>query len=190
MNKEYNFVAISGSLRKDSYNTMVLKTIQKLTPENVHVEQLLIDDLPFYNSDIHEKEVPVSVQTLNVRIKSADAVIIVTPEYNYSISGVLKNAIDFVSRSPEKPFDMKPVGIMGATIGMLGTTKAQFQLRQMMVPLNAYVMNRPEIAISQVNTKFDNAGNLTDDKTKELIEKFLLSLKAFSDIFKYNTELK
>ncbi|MDD5362014.1 MAG: NAD(P)H-dependent oxidoreductase [Ignavibacteria bacterium] len=183
MEKKYNFAAISGSLRKGSYNTMVLKAAQKLAPENITIEQLSIDEVPYYNFDLHEKQFPDAVEMLNDKIKAADAVILVTPEYNYSVSGVLKNAIDFFSRSPKKPFDMKPVGLMGATPGMMGTVRAQYQLRQMMIPLNAYVMNRPEIMISQAHTKFDEEGNLIDIKTTEFIENFIASLAAFSDIF-------
>jgi chromate reductase, NAD(P)H dehydrogenase (quinone) len=186
MKKRYHFAAISGSLRKGSYNTMVLKAAQKLAPENITIERLSIEEVPFYNFDLHEKQFPDAVEMLNDKIKAADAVILVTPEYNYSVSGVLKNVIDFFSRSPKKPFDMKPVGLMGATPGMLGTTRAQYQLRQIMIPLNAYVMNRPEIMISQVNMKFDAEGNLTDDKTKELISNYINSLAAFSDLFQKN----
>jgi len=180
MKEKYNFVAISGSLRAGSYNTMVLKALQKLAPSTISIEHLSIADVPLYNADIHEKQFPGVVDTLCDAIKAADAVIMVTPEYNYSVPGVLKNAIDIISRSPKKPFDMKAVGIMGASPGLLGTARAQYHLRQSMVFLNAYVMNKPEIMIAQVNTKFDEAGNLTDEKTKEFISKFIISLAEFS----------
>ncbi|MGA2822690.1 MAG: NADPH-dependent FMN reductase [Bacteroidales bacterium] len=183
MKDKYRFVAISGSLRKGSYNTMALKAAQKITPGNIIIEHLSIADVPFYNFDLHEKRFPDRVEKLNDAIKAADAVIFVTPEYNYSIPGVLKNAIDIISRSPKKPFDMKPVGIMGASPGLLGTVRAQYHLRQMMVFLNAYVMNKPEIMIAQANTKFDEKGDLKDKKTKEFISQFILSLAAFCDIF-------
>jgi len=184
MKDKYHFVAISGSLRKGSYNTMALKAAQKVAPGNMIIEQLSIADVPFYNFDLHEKQFPDLVEKLIDAIKAADAVIFVTPEYNYSIPGVLKNAIDIISRSPKKPFDMKPVGIMGASTGLLGTARAQYHLRQTMVFLNSYVMNKPEIMIAQANTKFDEAGNLKDEKTKEMITQFILSLTAFSDLFK------
>ena len=184
MNKEYNFAAISGSLRKGSFNTMVVRTLQKLAPSNIHIEHLSIAEVPFYNFDLHGKQFPEAVEVLNDKIVSADAVILVTPEYNYSVPGVLKNMIDIVSRSPKKPFNMKPVGILGATPGLLGTTRAQYHLRQIMVAMNAYVMNKPEIMISQANVKFDNEGNLQDEKTKQYLENFIASLAAFSDVFK------
>jgi chromate reductase len=179
--KKYNFVAISGSLRKNSYNTMVLRAAQKLAPEYISIEQLSIADVPLYNADLYLDHFPPAVDKLAEAIKTSDAVIIVTPEYNYSIPGVLKNAIDFLSRSPKKPFEMKAVGIMGSSPGMLGSARAQYHLRQVMVYLNAYVMNRPEVFISQVNTKFNQTGELIDDKTAGQIHKFIESLAEFSE---------
>lgn len=179
--KTYNFVAISGSLRKGSYNTMVLKTLQKIAPKHIKIKQLLIDDVPFYNSDLHEKKFPANVEKLNDAIKKADAIIFVTPEYNYSVPGVLKNALDMFSRSPKKPFNLKPVGIMGASPGVLGTARAQYHLRQIMVFLNAYTMNQPEIMIGKVNEKFNADEQLTDKETSDLLLKFLEALADFSD---------
>jgi chromate reductase len=184
MKEQYHFVAISGSLRKGSYNTMTLKAVQKIAPENIVIEHLLIDEVPFYNFDLHEIQFPDVVEKLNDAVKAADAVILVTPEYNYSVPPALKNVIDFMSRSPKKPFDMKAVGIMGASPGLLGTSRAQYHLRQIMVSLNAYVMTKPEIMISQVNTKFDEAGNLTDKKTGEHILRFIESLVTLSNTLK------
>lgn len=180
MKTPLKFVAISGSLRKGSFNTMALKALQKLSPEHILIEHLSISEVPFYNFDLHEKEMPAVVETLNDKILAADAVIIVTPEYNYSIPGVLKNALDFISRSPRKPFNMKPVGIMGASTGILGSARAQYHLRQVMVFLNAYVMNKPEVMITYANTKFDESGNLTDMNTKDLMVSFINSLAEFS----------
>ncbi len=188
MEKLYHFVAISGSLRKGSYNTMVLKAAQKLAPINVVIEQLCIDKVPIYNFDLHGQYFPDEVEKLNDAVKAADAVIFITPEYNYSIPGVLKNVIDFFSRSPKKPFDKKPVGIMTASPGLLGGVRAQYHLRQILVAVNAYVMNQPEIVIGQVSTKFDEAGNLTDEKTKEFISKFITSLAAFSERIKQGAQ--
>jgi chromate reductase, NAD(P)H dehydrogenase (quinone) len=192
MDNRYHFAAISGSLREASLNTMALKAVQRLAPDNIEIEQLSISEVPFYNFDLHEKRIPDAVEILNDKILKADAVIIVTPEYNYSVSGVLKNAIDFVSRSPKKPFNMKPVGIMGATPGMFGTVRAQYHLRQIMTALNAQVMNKPEVLIAQANSKFDADGNLIDEKTKELIKNFIASLAAYSDILsqKFVEELR
>lgn len=183
MKANYHFVAISGSLRKGSYNTMVLKTLQKLAPANITIEHLSIAEVPIYIADVYEGKFPESVEKLVDAIKAADAVIFVSPEYNYSIPGGLKNAIDFISRSPKKPFAFKAVGIMGASPGLLGTARMQYHLRQVMVFVNAYVMNQPEVMISQADKKFDPDGNLTDEKTQGFLVKFLESLAQFSERF-------
>lgn len=181
MKENYNFVAISGSLRCGSYNTMALRALIKLAPRNIHVEELSIAEIPIYNYDLYEKQFPAAVEIAIDKIKAADAVIIISPEYNYSIPGPLKNAIDIISRSPKKPFELKAVGIMGASPGMLGTARAQYHLRQVMVFLNAYVMNKPEIMIAAANTKFDQLGNLIDEKTATIMLNFVQSLAEFSD---------
>jgi len=183
MKDNYHFAAISGSLRKESYNTLVLKTAQKIAPENIFVEHLYIDDVPMYNFNLHEKVYPESVEKLCTSIKTADALIIVTPEYNYSIPGVLKNVIDFLSKHPLKPFNKKVVGIISASPSLLGGVRAQYHLRQILVAVNAMTMNIPEIVITEVNKKFDEAGNLTDEKTVDFISRFILSLATFSDVW-------
>jgi chromate reductase, NAD(P)H dehydrogenase (quinone) len=179
MKKQYHFVAISGSLRKDSYNSMVLRVMQKIAPDNILIEQLSISEVPFYNLDLHEPQFPDVIEKLNDAIKAADAVLFVSPEYNYSVPGLLKNTIDFISRSPKKPFERKPIGILGASTGLFGTARMQYHLRQIMVNLNAFVMNKPEVMIRQVNTKFDESGNLTDEITKDHLQKFMESLADF-----------
>ncbi|MDZ4667128.1 MAG: NADPH-dependent FMN reductase [bacterium] len=179
MKENLHIVAISGSLRKGSYNTMVLKDIQKLASEHIVIEQLSIADVPMYNFDFHEKIFPESIEKISMAIKSADALIIVTPEYNYSIPGVLKNVIDFLSKHPLKPIDKKAVGIISASPSLLGGVRAQFHLRQILVAANAMTMNIPEVVITQVNTKFDEEGNLTDEKTREFLKKFIHALAQF-----------
>ncbi len=181
MKNTLQFVAISGSLRKGSYNTMALKAAQKLAPLSVTIQQLSIDGLPLYNFDLHSPQQPAIVEELSQAINAADALIFVTPEYNYSIPGVLKNVIDFLSKHPAKPFDNKPVGIMSASPGTLGGVRAQYHLRQIMVAVNAVVLNQPEIMIAQANTKFDEHGNLIDTNTKEFISKFILSLEMLTN---------
>lgn len=180
MKDHYHFVAISGSLRKKSYNTMVIKSAQKLAPTNIVIEHISIADVPMFNFDLHEKACPESVEKLYSAIKAADAIIIVTPEYNYSIPGVLKNAIDFLSKHPLQPFNKKAVGIISASPSLLGGVRAQYHLRQILVALNAKTMNVPEVVITQVDTKFDESGNLTDEKTIDFIKKFIDSLADFS----------
>lgn len=187
MKNNYHFVAISGSLRKESYNTMVLKKVQKLAPENIIIEQIPINDVPIYNFDLYQKIYPESVEIISNSIKTADAVIIITPEYNYSIPGVLKNVIDFLSKHPTKPFDKKAVGIISASPSLLGGVRAQYHLRQILVAVNAMTMNVPEVVITNVNTKFDETGNLIDEQTTTFLKKFIDSLADFATLLKNTT---
>jgi chromate reductase len=183
MNSNYHFVAISGSLRKESYNTKVLKVVQKLAPEHIVIEQISIVDVPMYNFDLHEKFYPEPIEKLCSAIKNADAIIIVTPEYNYSIPGALKNVIDFLSKHPATPFDKKAVGIISASPSLLGGVRAQYHLRQILVAVNAMTMNIPEVVITEVNKKFDETGNINDEKTKDFLKKFIEALAVHSSIF-------
>ncbi len=164
---------------------MVLKAAQKLSPPNIVIEHISIADVPMYNFDLHEKIFPEAVEKLSTAIKNADALIIVTPEYNYSIPGVLKNTIDFLSKHKEKSFDKKAVGIISASPSLLGGVRAQYHLRQILVAVNAMVMNIPEVVITQVNTKFDETENLTDEKTTEFLNKFIDALADFVTILKH-----
>ncbi len=190
MKDNYHFVAISGSLRNKSYNTMVLKAAQKLVPANIDIEQISIADVPMYNFDLHEKFYPELVEKICTAIKTADALIIVTPEYNYSIPGALKNVIDFLSKHTTKPFDKKAVGIVSGSPSLLGGVRAQYHLRQILVAVNAMTMNIPEVVITEVNTKFDEAGNLTDEKTKEFLKKFIEALAVHSSILNSEVLIK
>ncbi len=183
MSDNINILGISGSLRKGSYNTLSLVAAQKLAPKNITITLCDISAIPLYNEDVRDKGVPSSVNDFRDSIKKADAIIIATPEYNYSIPGVLKNAIDWASRPPEQPFEAKPIGIIGASMGMLGTARAQYHLRQCFVFMNAYIMNKPEVMIGGAHTKFDQDGNLTDDKTQEVIKKFLEELVSWTKKF-------
>jgi chromate reductase len=168
-----HIVGISGSLREKSYNTGALRAALELLPEGVTLERVDIGDLPLYDDDVRLQGYPPAVQRLREHLAAADGVLIVTPEYNYSVPGVLKNAIDWASRPPNQPFDGKPVAVMGASPGMLGTARAQYHLRQMFVFLNAYMLNRPEVMIAQAASKFDDAGNLTDAPTRDFLIAFL-----------------
>jgi len=178
--KQFHVIAISGSLRHGSYNTMALKAAQKLAPANITIEHESISDIPFYNADLHSDGFPDSVERLVTKIKAADGVLFVSPEYNYSIPGALKNAIDILSRHPNKPFDNKAVAIMGASMGPLGTARMQYHLRQVMVYLNAYAVNRPEVMIAAAQNKFDEDGNLTDETATKLIPQLLTALTELS----------
>ncbi|MBN9561472.1 MAG: NAD(P)H-dependent oxidoreductase [Alphaproteobacteria bacterium] len=173
-------LGISGSLRKGSYNTATLRAAGELAPSGVTLETFDIAPIPLYNEDVRAQGFPSPVEDFRARIKAADAILIVTPEYNYSIPGVLKNAIDWASRPPEQPFDGKPIALMGASIGALGTARAQYHLRQSFVFMNGLVLNRPEVMISAAGTRFDSQGKLTDEKSRELITALLTGLRDWT----------
>jgi chromate reductase, NAD(P)H dehydrogenase (quinone) len=168
-------LAISGSLRKDSYNSSLLKAAEELKPENMEIEIFDIGGIPLYSDDLKSEGFPEKVKILADKISSADGILIATPEYNYSVPGVLKNAIDWVSRVAPQPFNEKPAAIFGASSGMLGTVRAQLHLRQIAVFVNMIVMNKPEIYVNFARDKFDTNGKLTDEKTRDVINKFLIS---------------
>jgi chromate reductase len=176
-----NVIGISGSLRKGSFNTAALRAAQGLAPEGMTIEVAQIGDLPLYNDDVRAAGFPPPAERLRAQLAAADAILLVTPEYNYSISGVLKNAIDWASRPPNQPFEAKPVAIMGASPGLFGSARAQYHLRQMLIFLNAMPLNRPEVMIGQAQNKFDADGNLTDEPTREFIRKLLVALRDWTE---------
>jgi chromate reductase len=172
-----NVLGISGSLREGSYNTMALRAAQKLAPQGMRIELAPLDDIPMYNDDVRSQGFPAPVQALKDKVRAADAVLLVTPEYNFSIPGVLKNALDWLSRPPEPPFDGKPVALMGASPGPVGTARVQYHLRQVLVFMNTFTVNKPEVFISHAQTKFNAEGELTDETTAKFITDLLLSLR-------------
>ncbi len=174
-----HILGIAGSLRRGSFNAATLRAAQELAPDGMRIETFDIAPVPMYNEDVREQGYPAPVEALRAKIKAADGVLVVTPEYNYSIPGVLKNAIDWASRPPEQPFDGKPIGIMGASGGVLGTARAQYHLRQSFVFLNGLVMNRPEVMIPQAQNKFDADGKLTDAQTRDFIKAHLVAFNAW-----------
>ncbi|MCE1186174.1 MAG: NAD(P)H-dependent oxidoreductase [Rhodocyclales bacterium] len=173
-------VVLIGSLRKGSYNRMVANTLAELAPEGMDIALLpALGDIPLYDSDLQAEAFPPAVLNLGARLRGADGVVIVTPEYNYSVPGVLKNAIDWVSRLPEQPLAGKPLAIQTASMGILGGARAQYHLRQILVFLDAVVLNKPEVMIGAVHTKVDeSAGTLQDEATRAFIAKQLEALNA------------
>jgi chromate reductase len=169
-------LGISGSLRKGSYNTAALRAAQELAPSGMRVRIRTLEDIPPYNDDVYTQGYPDSVQALRTEIADADALLVATPEYNTSIPGVLKNAIDWVSRPPEQPFAGKPIAIVGATPGRLGTARAQSHLRQCFVSLNGLVLNRPEVMVAGAGSIFDDSSRLIDESTREYIARLLDAL--------------
>jgi chromate reductase len=162
-----NVLGISGSLRKGSLNLKALKAAGGLLPAGCAFQIADISGVPVYDNDVYDKGFPPAVETLRAQVSAADALLIATPEYNYSIPGVLKNAIDWVSRPPDQPFAGKPVALLGASPGGSGTMRAQYHLRQVFVFLDMKPVNKPEVFIPGAAGKFDEAGALTDERTAE-----------------------
>lgn len=168
-----NIVAISGSLRKDSFNTMLLRSLLELAPAGMHITIADISALPLYDQDA-EASFPATAQALKDMIAAADGVIIATPEYNRSIPGVLKNAIDWASRPYSKnPFAGKQILLMGVSTGRIGTALAQAHLKQILSYLDARVVGQPELYLGPAKELFSDEGNLAEESTKDLLVKAL-----------------
>src|SRR5579864_4186539 len=173
-------LGICGSLRKASYNSAALRTAVALKPAGMSVTVADISQIPPYNEDVRAQGFPAPVETLRRQIAAADALLFACPEYNYSMSGVLKNAIDWASRPPDQPFAGKPCAILGAAAGMAGSARAQMHLRQSCVFLDMHPLNKPEVLIFQAQNKFDVDGKLTDDVAKNLIRDVMVNLAAWA----------
>src|SRR5437899_11185248 len=169
MSNPIRILGIAGSLRRGSYNRAALRAATELVPEGAILETVELDGIPVFNQD-EEQNPPAQVTEFKSRIRKADAILFVTPEYNYSVSGVLKNAIDWASRPyGDSAWNGKPVAIMGASPGVQGSARAQYHLRQTFVFLNMYAVNQPEVMIGNAAQRFDEQGNLKDDTSKQLI---------------------
>jgi chromate reductase len=179
MNK-FKILGISGSLRKESYNLSLLKAAAKLLPPDVELEIITLENLPLYNQDT-ENIINPAVDNFKKKIEEADAILFSSPEYNYSIPGVLKNAIDVASRPWGKnSWTGKPAAIMGASVGALGTSRMQYHLRQVMVFLDMHPLNKPEVMVMTAQEKINESGEVTDEKTKEKISELIVALVAWT----------
>ena len=175
-----HFVGISGSLRMGSYNSMLLRAAYQVLPEGVTMQIVSIGDLPLYCSDLDlpaATERPAVVNAFREALAAANGLVIVSPEYNYSIPGGLKNAIDWASRGTDSPLLRKPVAVMGASPGGFGTVRMQLALLPVFLFLDMKPVYKPEVHISQAHHKFDANGQLTDEKTREVIQQKLQALK-------------
>jgi chromate reductase len=184
MAQTYDVVAICGSLRKGSYNRMILNTLPELVPAGMTIREAPpFDTMPLYDFDLQQSGgFPDTVTALASAIAAADGVIIISPEYNYSVPGALKNAIDWVSRLPNQPFANKPVALQSAAGGLLGGARAQYHMRQIMVFLDAIVLNKPEIFVNFAKTKMDEArGVVSDEPTRDIIKQQLAGFAKFID---------
>ena len=180
MEKKVHILGFAGSLRRQSYNRAILAVASEMVPDDATFEIFELEGIPPFNQDL-ELEPPEKVRDFKARIRAADAILIATPEYNYSISGVLKNAIDWASRPyGDNAFDGKPVGLMGASVGMLGTARAQYDLRRSFIFLNMFPLNQPEVMVPFAQDKVDVNGRLTDEKTRKKIRDLLESLVALT----------
>src|SRR5271168_1934040 len=179
--KPLHFVVMVGSLRKGSFSAAIARALPALAPEGVTIEPLpSAGEFPLYNHDMQDTGFAPIVTSTAEAIRKADGVIIVTPEYNHSIPGVLKNAIDWISRLPNQPFARKPIALESSSIGLYGGVRAQLHLRHVFVYLDGRVLNKPEVIIPQVNTKIDAAtGELTDPVTRGFIADQLNAFSAF-----------
>jgi chromate reductase len=180
--KPLQFVTLLGSLRKASYNAVIARALPALAPPGVTIQPLgSVGDFPLYNADIQAEGFPAVVVAMGEAIAKADGVIIVTAEYNYSVPGVLKNALDWLSRLPAQPFAGKSTAIQSSSPGLIGGARAQYHLRQILVFLDATVMNKPEVMVGQVMTRVDaTTGELTDQATRDLIATQLKAFAAFA----------
>jgi len=179
MNSPIQILGISGSLRKGSYNTGLLYAAADLLPESMKLEIFDLSPIPLFNQD-EELDSPESVRRFKAHIAAADALLIATPEYNYSFSGVLKNALDWASRPmKETPLNGKPAAIMSAG-GRFGAVRAQLHLRQVLVHLNVLSLNRPELMVAFASEKFNADGRLTDAQTREQLKALLEALAAWT----------
>ena len=176
MDKKVKILGISGSLRKQSCNRGLLQAALEEAPSNCSLEIFNLDGIPLYNQD-EETNLPESVINLKQKVSTADAILIATPEYNYSMPGVLKNALDWGSRPyGDNAWNNKPVAIMGASPAMQGTSRAQYHLRQVFVYLNMHALNQPEIMVGSLQDSFDSKGALIDPKTRKKISELLIAL--------------
>lgn len=179
MNSDIRVLGICGSLRKASHNMAALRAAGENMPAGMTLTIVPITGIPVYNADDQASGWPQAVQQLGEAIRAADAVLIASPEYNFTIPGGLKNALDWVSRLPNQPFGQKPVALMGASAGKLGTSRMQYDLRKCLQFLDAFVLNKPEVFIGGAAECFDSAGVLTHAGTRAVLTDQMLALHGW-----------
>jgi len=173
-------LGVSGSLRKHSYNSGALRSIDALLPEGMTLELGDLADLPFYNGDLEQQGLPETVKRFRAQVASADALLFAVPEYNFSLSGVLKNALEWLSRPPNPPANKKPCAVFGASVSPLGTARGQFHFRHVCVSLDMILVNVPHVDITNAKTKFDAESRLTDQPSLDSLRQLLNELKSLT----------
>ncbi|WGL15789.1 NAD(P)H-dependent oxidoreductase [Microbulbifer bruguierae] len=171
-----NILGICGSLRRASFNRAAMHTAAEIAGDGAKFTFASLADIPLYDQDLRDQGVPETVETLSAQVRAADAILFATPEYNYSVPGVLKNAIDWLSRMDQQPFADKPVAVMSASMSAFGGARAQYDLRRILIYLDAHFVNKPEVMISFAHKKFDGDGNLSDEDTREHIGRLVTAL--------------
>jgi chromate reductase len=185
MKDSVRVLGVAGSLRLGSLNRALLRAAVKLAPNGMTIDTFDLASVPLYNGDIEAAGDPEGVAAFKAAIRAADAVLFVTPEYNHGVPGVMKNAVDWASRPVRNAvLNTKPVGIIGASPGQVGTARGQSQLRQAFEFTNSYCMPQPEVLVFRAHEKFDASGELTDAKTAEFLGKYLVALTAWTLTFK------
>jgi chromate reductase, NAD(P)H dehydrogenase (quinone) len=172
-------LGISGSLRKASFNTAALKACAELMPQGMVMTYARIDDIPMFNQDVFDAGIPEPARRFRAEVIAADGVLIASPEYNFSLSPALKNAIDWASRPPNQSWQDKPVAIFSVSQGPMGGARVQYDLRRILGQIWAHVLPRPEVFIGSAPGKFDAQGRLTDETTRKFLSDLLVGFKAW-----------
>ena len=176
----WKVLGVAGSLRRQSYNRGLIEAAREIAPAGMLIETADLSPIPLYNADVQAECDPSPLAALKAQIAAADALLIATPEYNHLLSGVLKNAIDWVSRPvAQTPLRRKPVAIMGASGGPTGTARAQLGLRQVLTSVECYVLPAPQVLVANAAERFDPKARLTDERTKEQIRALLAALREW-----------
>ena len=179
--KKTSILGLCGSLRRESYNLSALRAAGEVLPDGLELTITRFDAIPLFNQDVEAEAIPHAVQQLAQEIRDADAVLIASPEYNFSVSGVLKNAIDWMSRQKPQPFKDKPVALMSATLGPVGGARHQYELRKILGALEALVMPKPEVFINLCQPKFDADGRLVDAAARKAVTDQMVAFGQWTD---------
>ena len=176
---DLKILGISGSLRKGSYNTAALRACAELMPAGMTMTYARIDDIPLFNQDVFDAGLPEPAKRFRAEVAAADALLIASPEYNFSVTAALKNAIDWGSRAPNQVFQDKPIAMFSATTGPVGGARVQYDLRKILVQLWGLVLPKPEVFIGNAASKFDAQGRLGDEAARKFLSELLVAFQAW-----------